>query len=559
MNKTARLEELLLQEKEITEEQLSQVLKIQKQNGKKIGEILTDKGYTTENSIMKILSEQLGFPIVDLDNYSIDTDVTKLISEKLAIRAICIPLKIKNNKLLIAMNEPLSIFDIEDIEMESGKKTEIVLAPKDQIINAIEKYIGGRSAEKAVEDFNRENLADEDFDDINEGTDSTVTNSPVVRLINSLIKQAMKMGASDIHIEPLESKIRIRVRIDGDLKEILTPSKYTQSAIITRVKIMAGMNIAEKRLPQDGRIEMKIEDSVLDLRISTMPTVYGEKIVMRLLNRKNFIKSKKELGFTHENMEAFDDILKTPNGAFLVVGPTGSGKTTTLYAVLNQLNKIHKNIITIEDPVEYKIDGINQVQVNTKAGLLFSTGLRSILRQDPDIIMVGEIRDEETAKIAVRAAITGHFVISTLHTNDAPSTVMRLQDMGIKPFLLAASLRGIVAQGLVKKICTNCKIKYEASKIEKDLLGLEGSVILHKGKGCPKCCYKGYSGRTAIHEILKVDKLVRDAIQAGKSADELTFVARHKGMKTLEDNCRELVLEGITTTEEYSKVAYKLD
>ena len=245
MNKTARLEELLLQEKEITEEQLSQVLKIQKQNGKKIGEILTDKGYTTENSIMKILSEQLGFPIVDLDNYSIDTDVTKLISEKLAIRAICIPLKIKNNKLLIAMNEPLSIFDIEDIEMESGKKTEIVLAPKDQIINAIEKYIGGRSAEKAVEDFNRENLADEDFDDINEGTDSTVTNSPVVRLINSLIKQAMKMGASDIHIEPLESKIRIRVRIDGDLKEILTPSKYTQSAIITRVKIMAGMNIAD--------------------------------------------------------------------------------------------------------------------------------------------------------------------------------------------------------------------------------------------------------------------------------------------------------------------------
>lgn len=558
-NKTAKLGDLLLQKKEITREQLAEALKLQKQDGKKIGEILTEKGYVTEKTVMKTLSEQLGLTIVDLDNYNIDVDATKLISEKLAKRTNAIPLKIKNDRLFVAMSEPLNIFDIEDIEMESGKKAEVVLALKGQIVNAIEKYMGRRSAEKAVEDFNRENLANEDFDAINEETDATVSNSPVVRLINSLIRQALKMGASDIHIEPLENRIRVRVRIDGELQEILTPSKHTQSAIVTRVKIMAGMNIAEKRLPQDGRIEMRIDDSVVDLRISVLPTVYGEKIVMRLLDRGNFLKTKKELGFTPENMEAFNAILEAPNGVILVTGPTGSGKTTTLYSALNELNKINKNIITVEDPVEYKIEGINQVQVNTKAGLLFSTGLRSILRQDPDIIMVGEIRDEETAEIAVRAAITGHLVISTLHTNDAPSTIMRLQDMGIKPFLLAASLRGIVAQRLVKRICTNCRTEYEASDIEKSLLGLSGSVILHRGKGCPKCYHTGYSGRIAIHEILKMDKQAREAVQSGKSVDELTAVAQNNGMKTLKDNCRELVLAGITTMEEYSQVVYKLD
>lgn len=558
-NKTTKLGDLLLQKKEITREQLAEALKLQKQNGKKIGEVLTEKGYVTEKTVMKTLSEQLGLTVVDLDNYNIDIDATKLISEKLAKRTNAIPLKIKNDRLFVAMSEPLNIFDIEDIEMESGKKAEVVLALKGQIVNAIEKYMGRRSAEKAVEDFNRENLANEDFDAINEETDATVSNSPVVRLINSLIRQALKMGASDIHIEPLENRIRVRVRIDGELQEILTPSKHTQSAIVTRVKIMAGMNIAEKRLPQDGRIEMRIDDSVVDLRISVLPTVYGEKIVMRLLDRGNFLKTKKELGFTPENMEAFNAILEAPNGVILVTGPTGSGKTTTLYAALNELNKINKNIITVEDPVEYKIEGINQVQVNTKAGLLFSTGLRSILRQDPDIIMVGEIRDEETAEIAVRAAITGHLVISTLHTNDAPSTIMRLQDMGIKPFLLAASLRGIVAQRLVKRICTNCRTEYEASDIEKSLLGLSGSVILHRGKGCPKCYHTGYSGRIAIHEILKMDKQAREAVQSGKSVDELTAVAQNNGMKTLKDNCRELVLAGITTMEEYSQVVYKLD
>ncbi len=559
-NKIIRLGELLLQREEITRQQLDDSLNAQKTNGKKIGEILVEKGYLTEEAMLNALSEQLGLEMINLDNYQINMDAIALMSEKLAKRTNAIPLRINNDKILVAMSEPFDIFSIEDIEMESGKKAEIVLASRRQIASAIEKYMGKRNAEKAVEDFNKENLINEDFDVINanEEFDLTVSNSPVVRLINSLIRQALKMGASDIHIEPLENRIRVRVRVDGDLQEILTPSKHTHSAIVTRVKIMAGMNIAEKRIPQDGRIEMKIDDSPVDLRISMLPTVYGEKIVMRLLDRESFLKSKEELGFTRENMKMFNEIMGSPNGVFLVTGPTGSGKTTTLYAALNELNKINKNIITVEDPVEYKIEGINQVQVNPKAGLMFSTGLRSILRQDPDIIMVGEIRDEETAEIAVRAAITGHLVISTLHTNDAPSTIMRLQDMGIKPFLISASLRGVIAQRLVKRICTNCKIEYEANDIEKKLLGVQREVSLYKGRGCPKCYYTGYSGRIAIHEILKMDKDVREAVQSGKNTDELADAAQKSGMRTLRDNCLELVLSGITTTDEFSQIVYKI-
>ncbi|MDD4780717.1 MAG: ATPase, T2SS/T4P/T4SS family [Tissierellia bacterium] len=552
-SKTAKLGDILVLKNEITKEQLQDALKLQIGSNKKLEEILVEKRYVTESIIMATLSEQLGIDIVNLDNYNISLEATKLISEKLARRTNSIPLKLWNGKILVAMNEPLNIFDIEDIEMESRKKAEIVLASKRQIQIAIDKYMGRRSAEKAVEDFNKENLVNEDFDEIDENIDLNVNNSPVVRLINSLIRQALKMGASDIHIEPLENKIRVRVRVDGDLQEILTPSKHTQSAIVTRVKIIAGMDIADKRIPQDGRIEMKVDDSIIDLRISVLPTVYGEKIVMRLLDRGNFLKTKKELGFTENNMELFDAILDAPNGVILVTGPTGSGKTTTLYAALNELNRINKNIITVEDPVEYKIEGINQVQVNTKAGLHFATGLRSILRQDPDIIMVGEIRDEETAEIVVRAAITGHLVISTIHTNDAPSTIMRLQDMGVKPFLVAASVRGIVAQRLVKKICTNCNIEYESSDYEKDLLGIKGDIKLHRGKGCPKCYHAGYSGRIAIHEILKVDKDIREIITSGGNSDDIAKAAKKAGMETLRDNCLKLVLSGVTTIEEYSE------
>ena len=553
----SKIGEILLKQDRITFEQLEAALKKQQTQNKKLGEILLEHNHIKENTLVRALSEQLSIDVINLDNYYINADAAKLLSESTAKRTCSIPLKILEDKMLVAMDDPLNIFHIEDIEAETGRRVDIVLACKSQIIGSIEKYMGRRSAEKAAEDFNNEiSLTAEEADEAD--NNMSITNSPVVRLIDSLISQALKMGASDIHIEPLENKIRVRVRVDGELQEILTPSKHTQSAIVTRVKIIAGMNIAEKRLPQDGRIEMKIDDTVVDLRISVLPTVYGEKIVMRILDRNNFLKTKEELGFTQDNMEKFDSLLEVPNGIILAAGPTGSGKTTTLYAALYELNKLNKNIITIEDPVEYKIEGINQVQVNTKAGLLFSTGLRSILRQDPNIIMVGEIRDEETAEIAVRAAITGHMVISTIHTNDAVSTIMRLMDMGVKPFLAAASLRGIVAQRLVKKVCLNCKEEYAANKAEKRLLEINTDLMLQRGRGCPKCYFTGYSGRIAIHEILKVDKVIRDAIQNEKSNDDIAVLAEKAGMKTLRDNCRELVLSGVTTIEEFSQVVYEM-
>jgi type IV pilus assembly protein PilB len=552
-----KIGEILLSKKEITPEQLNEALILQPAITKKLGEILIENNYITEITLVRALSEQLKIEAVNLDNYYISADATGLLTENTAKRTCSIPLKVWEDKILIAMDDPLNIFHIEDIEAETGKKVEIVLACKSQIIESIEKYMGRRNAEKAAEDFEKERFAAAEDAGEDENIIS-INNSPVVRLIDSLISQALIMGASDIHIEPMENSIRVRVRVDGDLQEILTPSKHTQSAIVTRVKIIAGMNIAEKRLPQDGRIEMKIDDKVVDIRISVLPTVYGEKIVMRILDRDNFLKTKEELGFTKSNMENFNSLLDVTNGIILAAGPTGSGKTTTLYAALYELNKLNKNIITIEDPVEYKIEGINQVQVNTKAGLLFSTGLRSILRQDPNIIMVGEIRDEVTAEIAVRAAITGHMVISTIHTNDAVSTIMRLKDMGIKAYLIAASLRGIVAQRLVKKVCTNCKEEYMANEAEKKLLGIKMDTMLQRGRGCPKCYYTGYSGRTAIHEILKIDKVIRDAIQNEKSNDEITALAEGSGMKTLKDNCRELVLSGVTTIEEFSQVIYKM-
>ena len=553
----SKIGEILLKHKKIIHEQLSEALKLQSTNNKKLGEILMEKGYISETTLLRALSEQLNIEVVNLDNYHVNTDAVRLLSEKTAKRTCSVPLKHWEDRILVAMEDPLNIFYIEDIESETGRIAETVLASKTQIMGAIEKYMGRRNAEKAVEDFDKEKSANEELGEA-ELEDISVTNSPVVRLINSLISQALKMDASDIHIEPLENRIRVRVRVDGELQEILTPSKHTQSAIVTRVKIIAGMNIAEKRLPQDGRIEMKIDNYIVDLRISVLPTAYGEKIVMRILDRNNFLKTKEELGFTQSNMEKFNALLEVPNGIILASGPTGSGKTTTLYAALYELNKLNKNIITIEDPVEYKIEGINQVQVNTKAGLLFSTGLRSILRQDPNIIMVGEIRDEETAEIAVRAAITGHMVISTIHTNDAVSTIMRLQDMGVKPFLVAASLRGIVAQRLVKRICINCREEYKANESEKKLLEFKGDVVLQRGRGCPKCYYTGYSGRIAIHEILNIDKAIRDAIQNEKNNDEITAIAEVLGMKTLKDNCRELVLSGITTIDEFSQVIYKM-
>ncbi|KPU28063.1 type II secretion system protein E [Caloranaerobacter sp. TR13] len=553
-----RLGELLISAKKITEEQLKSALEEQKKTGKKLGELLVEKGYIKEEEIIEVLEYQLGIPHMDLDKYFIDPEIPKIIPEKLARRHTLIPIRKEGNKLIVAMADPLNIFAIDDIKIATGLDIEPVISTRKNILNAIEQYYGKEIAEKAVEDFKKQYNVD-DINGIDEEIITQINNAPVVRLINSIIKQAVNSRASDIHIEPFENRLRIRFRIDGQLQEIMTPSISTHSAIVTRIKIMGKMNIAEKRIPQDGRVEINIDGREIDLRISTMPTVYGEKVVIRLLDRGSFLLSKEQLGFIKDNLLRFNKIIKNPNGIILITGPTGSGKTTTLYALLRELNSMDKNIITLEDPVEYKLDGINQVQINNKAGLTFATGLRSILRQDPDIIMVGEIRDEETARLAVRAAITGHLVISTMHTNDASSTVARLIDMGIESYLISSSLVGVISQRLVRKICDNCKISYIPDKIEIKSLNIDENTKLFRGKGCSQCYNTGYKGRTAIHEIMIIDKEMRKLIDENASNDILKLNSSKNGMITLRENCRSLVIEGITTFEELMRVTYTIE
>ncbi|NMB06770.1 MAG: type II/IV secretion system protein, partial [Tissierellia bacterium] len=465
----------------------------------------------------------------------------------------------KKDYLLVAMSDPLNFFAIDDIKMLTKSEIQIAISSREAIIKNIDKFYRKESTEKMLKEF-KESYEVDSIEGLEEKELLEVATAPIVKLINSIIQQAIDMRSSDIHIEPCDEDIRIRFRIDGDLHEIMRLSITSLSPIITRIKIMGKMNIAEKRIPQDGRVETKINGNEIDIRISTIPTVYGEKVVLRLLDRSNFMFSKDELGFTKNNLETFDEILRQPYGMILVTGPTGSGKTTTLYAVLKELNKDDKNIITIEDPVEYKLRGVNQMQINPKAGLTFATGLRSILRQDPDIIMVGEIRDSETAEIAVRAAITGHLVLSTLHTNDSVSSVIRLVDMGVEPYLVSSAIIGVVSQRLVKELCPDCKIPYEASYSEKSLLGLdtEQKIILYKPKGCNKC-NNGYKGRRAVHEILTVDECMRQLIDKGASIDELRNAAEKQGMVSLLRNSVDLAIEGLTTTEEVLRAGYTLN
>lgn len=556
MNKSIkRLGDLLLSENKITESQLEEVLKLQKSSGKKLGEILVDNGYVTQLDIIKVLELQMGIPYVDLQRYFIDPEVVNLISETIARKNILIPIKKDNGKVIVAMEDPLNIFAIDDVKISSGLEVEPVISTKKDILASIEQYYGKKSAERAIEDLTKE-YDIENFSEIDDEILNDINNAPVVRLVNSFIKQAINSNSSDIHIEPFEDRVRIRFRIDGTLQEIMSPSKNTHSAIITRIKIISKMNISERRLPQDGRVELNMEGRDVDLRVSSLPTVYGEKIVIRILDKSNTVLSKSELGFSEENLLKFDNLLKKPNGIILVTGPTGSGKTTTLYTALKELNSIGQNIITLEDPVEYRLDGINQVQVNPKSGLTFSSGLRSILRQDPDIIMIGEIRDEETARLAVRAAITGHLVISTMHTNDAPSTISRLMDMGIEPYLIASSMVGVLAQRLVRRICENCKTEYTISQDEKKILKISDDIKLYKGKGCNSCYHSGHKGRIAIHEILDINENIRIAINNNDSIDEIRNKARANGMSSILENSKELVLKGIISIDELLKVVY---
>ncbi|MGI6571262.1 MAG: GspE/PulE family protein [Caldicoprobacterales bacterium] len=559
VNRSKRgLGEILLESGIITSSQLEEALIKQKTSGKRLGEILIAEGIINEKQLIEALEYQLKIPYFDFTTESIQPEIPRLISESLARRHMLIPISREGKQLTVAMVDPLNLYAIDDVNIATGLQVKPALALRSHIESAIDRYYGKESAEKAVEDFTRE-IGIEQINEIEENILSEINNAPVVRLVDSIIQHAVRARASDIHIEPFEKNIRIRFRIDGELQEIMTSSKTTHSAIVTRIKIIGRMDIAEKRIPQDGRVELQVDNKDVDLRISVLPTVYGEKIVIRLLDRSSTIMTKTQLGFSETNIRMFDKLIQSPNGIILVTGPTGSGKTTTLYAVLQELNKINRNIITVEDPVEYRLDGVNQVSVNVKAGLTFANGLRSILRQDPDIIMIGEIRDAETAEISVRAAITGHLVLSTMHTNDSASTVSRLVDMGIEPYLVSSSVVGVVAQRLVKKICSNCKVEYEPLSSEKDLLNKPDLDVLYKGEGCSLCNNTGYRGRTAIHEVMLMTREIREMVDRRASIDAIRAASAKYGTITLRDSCSQLVWEGITTTDEMLKVTYSIE
>jgi type IV pilus assembly protein PilB len=556
--KMQKLGNLLLESEIITQQQLEEALEYQAKNPQKLGEILVSKGFVQEQQILRALEYQYHIPYYDLGDTAIEANVPILIPEGIARKHTLIPIKRENNILTVAMSDPLDFYAIDDVKRAAGLDVRPAMATKADILNSIERYYGKESAEKAIEEL-KQTYDIADFSSIDDQFGDEVSNAPVVRLVNSVIQHAIKINASDIHIEPLEDTMRIRYRIDGELQEVMRTSKGAHSAVVTRIKIMGKMDIAEKRLPQDGRIETTIDGTDVDLRLSILPTVHGEKIVIRVLGIRNSTYSKEELGFTHENLELFDRIIKSPNGIILVSGPTGSGKTTTLYAIMQELNKPNVNIITVEDPVEYRMEGINQVQVNVKAGLTFASGLRTILRQDPDIIMIGEIRDPETAQIAIRSAITGHLVLSTIHTNDAASSVIRLIDMGIESYLVSSSVVGLIAQRLVRRICPKCKMSYRPSHQELMLLKLREPQPVFKGSGCPACNYTGYARRTAIHEIIPINKDIRELIDRRANSDQIRHVAARFGYTSLRDNCTRLVLDGVTTTEELIKVTYSIE
>jgi len=560
MQTKKRLGEVLIEAGLITQEQLQKALTLQKSSGKKLGEILVEQGFISEDQIIEVLEFQLGIPHVKLDRFPIEQDAVKLISEGIAKRHTLIPIKLEKDKLYVAMADPLNIFAIEDVQIYSGKNIQPVIAKSDEIKRQIDKYYGKQEALKAAEEFKKESKVFKTERNKNAAEDESAS-APIIKLVNSIFEQAINQRASDIHIEPFEEELKIKFRIDGILYEIMKMEIELHSALVARIKVLGNMDIAERRIPQDGRTSYTYFEQEYDMRISTLPTVYGEKVVIRIADKRAFLKDKTNLGFLKNDLELFDKIISSPHGIILVSGPTGSGKSTTLYTILRELNTGSKNIITVEDPVESTIYGINQVEVNPKAGLTFATALRSILRQDPDIIMIGEIRDKETAEIAVRAAITGHLVLSTIHTNDAASAVTRLVDMGIENYLISSSLVGVIAQRLVRRICPHCKEEYIPDETEINALGINDiqNIKLYKGKGCSYCGNKGYMGRTGIYEILVIDKELRNSILKTSSSDELKDLAVKKGLVTLKESCKQKVLMGETTFEEYLRVTYSMD
>lgn len=551
-----RLGDILIAAGLLTEQQLQKALTMQKMTKERLGEILVNENFVTEQDIVQILSQQLKIPYVDLSIYPLELKAAVCIPDHMAYKHHILPIKKEEGKITLAMADPLNLLAIEDVEILTSCQVEPVIVRSGELQKKIQEVFEDKnSVEKIVKDLD-DLYTQEDAG--NEIAEEDVDSFPVVRLVNSLLQQAVRERASDVHLEPQEKEVYIRFRVDGVLLERMTWPKHLYGSIVSRIKISGEMDIAERRLPQDGRSRVKIDNQEFDLRISTLPTIFGEKVVIRVLRKDSLSLKLEELGYSPKILPKLVDLYKKPYGMLLVTGPTGSGKTTTLYSILQDLNSIEQNIITIEDPVEYQLARVNQVQVNNKAGLTFANALRSFLRQDPDIIMVGELRDEETVRIGIQAALTGHFVLSTLHTNDTAGTVSRLLDMGIEPFLITSSLLGVAAQRLARKICPHCKEEYTLEYELAEKIGLQVSdlhnVTVCRGKGCSQCNGTGYRGRIALGEVLVITPTIRELILQRASADQIKAQALKEGLITLYDSGVEKVLEGATTVEELFRV-----
>lgn len=556
-SKKIRLGDLLVQDGLVTEEQVNIAL-AKKEPNEKLGEALIREGFVSEESIGKALSKQLETEFVELESMHINQSILKMFQASILKKHSVFPIDYtENNFLKLAMSDPLDANAQDDIRIIINMQIEPVIATKKDIMLAIAKYYGQDEAQDAIAKYAQEkNLTSNT--EFNSEDEKALDMSPIVSLVKEMIENAVRMDASDIHVEPLDDEIRIRYRVDGSLVESGTYDIGALSAIMTRIKILGGMDIAEKRKPQDGRITQIVDNIEYDIRVSVIPTVYGEKTVMRLTQKTALSREISQLGLRKDDLNKFRYILSHPHGIMLVTGPTGSGKSTTLYTALSELNQKDVNIITVEDPVEANIRGINQIQTNPKAGLTFATALRSILRQDPDIIMVGEIRDQETAQIAVQASITGHLVVSTLHTNSSASTITRLEDMGIEPYLIADSVVGVIAQRLVRKLCPQCKKEVFASEEQKKMLGRNTAeqLKIYEPCGCDKCNGTGYKGRIGVYEILPMTPELQKIISKNGDADEIKKKAVEQGMKTLHESASDYVVEGVTSYSEMIKVSF---
>ncbi|MFC0270172.1 GspE/PulE family protein [Metabacillus herbersteinensis] len=543
-----RLGDLLVETELITKEQLQIALK-EKPDDQKLGDTLLQRGYITEQQLIEVLEFQLGIPHVSLYRYPFDIKLLSLVPKEVAKRNLLIPIKKESNKLLVAMTDPLDFYSIEDLRLSTGFQIEPAIATKDDILRAINKYYDLEDDIADLSAYAYENEREEEK--------ASETDSPVIRLVNQILQNAIQQRASDIHIDPQETKVSVRYRVDGVLKTERTLPKHMQSVLTARIKIMSNLDITEQRVPQDGRIKVNIEFHPVDLRVSTLPTVFGEKVVLRILDLGSALNDITQLGFHKVNLQRFTQMIKKPSGIVLITGPTGSGKSSTLYAALNKMNSEEVNIITIEDPVEYQLEGINQIQVNSNVGMTFAKGLRSILRQDPNIIMVGEVRDKETADVAIRASLTGHLVLSTLHTNDSLGTITRLIDMGVEPFLVASSLTGVISQRLVRKVCRDCAEIVNPTNREIEIFSKRGIEVdkITRGRGCGTCNMTGYKGRIAIHELLVMSEDMKKVIMNGEPFSKLRELAiKNKTIFLIDDGLIK-VKQGITTTEEILRVA----